>query len=110
MLLSYPVAVFPYRSNTRLVAQAGTFTLHGGKGKIEEMFEEKNQKDLISHPVSLEDLANKNPQKRWLIRYEIPPDAKKVIREQLQAIGIHRATLFPEIQSDGEIIKDLWCQ
>lgn len=108
--LTYPVAVFPHRSNSRLIAQVGTFTLHGGKGKIEEIFEEKNYKDRIERPMFLEELARQNSQKKWLLRYEIPAKSKKIIRAQLQSIGIHRATLFPEVQSDGEIIKDLWCQ
>lgn len=108
--LTYPIAVFPHRSNSRLIAQVGTFTLHGGKGKFEQMFEEKNHNDLIRRPVSLESLARKSSHKEWLLRYEVPFESKKTIRAQLQAIGLNRATLFPEIQSDGEIIKELWCQ
>jgi hypothetical protein len=103
--LTYPVAVFPRRSNSRLVAQAGMFTLHGGKGSVQM----QRRGDPMARPVPLEDLARQQPSK-WLLRYEIPSEAKETIREQLQAIGIHRATLFPEIQSDGAAMKELWCQ
>lgn len=102
--LTLPVAVFPRRSNARLVAQVGMFTIHGGKGRVETP-----RTDLIAPPTSMEDLAMEEPN-RWLLRYEISPDGKHVIREQLRALGIHRATLFPEIQSDGEILRALWCR
>lgn len=101
--LTYPVAVFPHRSNARLVAQAGMFTLHGGKGSV------GSNRDLISRPVPIEQLAARQPN-RWLLRYRIPADKKHVIRAQLHAIGVHKSTLFPEVQSDGEIMRDLWCQ
>lgn len=104
--LSYPVAVFPYRSNVRLVAQAGMFTLHGGKGRVEM---HGSTSGPLPSVVQIEQLVSKYSG-QWLLRYEIPPDAKLLIREQLLAIGVHRSTLFPEVQSDGEIMKDLWCR
>lgn len=104
--LAYPVAVFPRRSNSRLAAQAGMFTLHGGKGRFET---NRTGACITQRPVPLTELAEKNPNK-WLLRYVIPGAAKKTIREQLQAIGIYRATVYPEIQSDGKSIRELWCQ
>lgn len=104
--LSYPVAVFPYRSNARLVAQAGMFTLHGGKGPIETS---RNRNDPLPGVVQIEQLVSKYSG-QWLLRYEIPAKDKLRIRDQLLAIGVHRSSLFPEVQSDGEIMKDLWCR
>lgn len=106
--LAWPVAVFPRRSNVRLVAQAGMFTLHGGKGKVEPTG--LQQADLLSSPVSLEQLAHDEKSEPWLLRYRIPHACKGLIRDQLRAIGVHRSTLFPEAQSDGEIMRDLWCR
>lgn len=105
--LSYPIAVFPHRSNARLVAQAGMFTLHGGKGPVEGRG--CDAYDALPTIVPIEHFAARYPNE-WLLRYEIPLHAKALIRDQLQAIGVHRSTLFPEVQSDGEIMKDLWCR
>lgn len=106
--LSYPVAVFPPRSNVRLVAQSGMFTLHGGKGKVEA--KGLKDRDRLPPPFGIEQLALQERSDPWILRYRIPYDMKGPIREQLQAIGIHRSTLFPEVQSDGEIMRDLWCR
>jgi hypothetical protein len=109
--LTYPVAVFPQRSNARLIAQSGLFTIHGGKGDVHFNVDDDLSTLRIAPPTSIEELASKEGQEnQWLLRYEIPHESKKIIREQLEAIGVHRFTLFPEIQSDGEIMKALWYQ
>jgi hypothetical protein len=111
--LSYPVAVFPQRSNARLVAQAGMFTLHGGKGPDSRC----TGGTLMSAPLPMEELAKERQEDtsspnygNWLLRYDIPSGSKELIEEQLMAIGINRTTLYPEVQSDAETLKELWSQ
>jgi hypothetical protein len=108
--LTYPVAVFPQRSNARIIAQSGLFTIHGGKGMVNLNVEDASNTLKTARPTQIEELATseENKANQWLLRYEIPEAAKQTIRDQLEAIGVHRFSLFPEIQSDGEIMKDLW--
>lgn len=111
--LLYPVAVFPSRSNNRLAAQLGTFTLHGGKA-----YDPKLKKQFLPNrfgsPGSLVRLnalavASKSATaKPFLEAWVVPSGSKRKIREQLKRLGVHAAAIFPELDSQSEYMKREW--
>ncbi|HWA71122.1 MAG TPA: hypothetical protein VG937_02240 [Polyangiaceae bacterium] len=104
--LREPVAVRPNRFNRRLQAQAGTFTLHGGKiyGRTERAVPIPHG-DALPAPVHLQDLEQKPGARPFLRSFVI---AKTRIRKQLAMLGIHRGTLFPELDGQAAFLKARW--
>jgi FRG domain-containing protein len=103
--LRSPVAVFPFRSNTRMIAQSGMFTLHGGKVMKTKPSSKKTNLD----PISLEDInARQTSRRKFLASYRIPKRFRRKIQEQLHMIGIHEATLFPELHNQAAYVKAQW--
>jgi hypothetical protein len=95
--LRKPVAVFPFRTNPRLLTQQGTFTIHGGRvvnltGGATDGF----------LPLGM------GKDEAHLRVYKIPRDAKQDIREELAAGGIHEGSLFPELDHQAHYMRDLW--
>ena len=79
-----PIAVIVPRINPRIQAQLGVFTLmHRDPNPIEEV----GSSDHI-----------------W--RYIIPNSSKKEIMNELKILGINKFSLFPELSSIGEILKE----
>lgn len=81
--LMRPVYVKPKLNNKRIIAQSGAFLLYGAKrmsGKNKEI-----------ELVKIRSVA-------------IPHDAKADIRKELEMLGIHESTLFPEIDKTAEFI------
>ena len=72
-----PVALITARAFPRLVAQQGVFTV------------------IYRQPTTLEQIGDP----ALLSRVRIPADAKAHIRTDLNELGIHRLSLFPELQS-----------
>ncbi len=82
--LLQPVFVKPKMSNRRIIAQSGAFLIYGARR-------------LKSREVDA-DLR--------LIRSIVPADKKAEIRGQLERLGIHASSLFPEIdKAAGFIVK-----
>lgn len=79
-----PLAVMATRNNSRIQAQLGVFT--------------------ISHlsKIPLETIGNKN----HLLRFKIPASAKLQIRKQLRRLAVSKFTLFPELSSIGDIMRE----
>ena len=111
-----PIAVYPYRWNSRMVSQSSLFTIHGGKfySKEEERYLQEDRKSLedkIKKPISLDEI-NKNlkkKKKRPIIKkYLIPKKSKESIKETLLELGIHEGTLFPEMDHQAVYLKELW--
>ena len=96
-----PVAVFPYRTTSRLVAQAGAFTIHGGKIDHEDPLAGDS---CLTTPERLDHDGSR----LFLKKYQIPHGAKKTIREELNYSGIHIGTLFAELDKQAEYMKELW--
>jgi len=96
-----PIAVFPKRLNNRIIAQSGVFTMHGGK-----ILPYKGD-DMIPPPISIESLNSKCKEK-FLKKILIRKGNKNSIRESLFAIGIHEATIFPELSSQGNYYRELY--
>jgi FRG domain len=97
--LTRPIAVFPNRVNRRLVAQAGVFTIHGGKYSLVD--------GTFPRPQPLGELSDEQPEP-FLWSFEIPADCKVGIERDLMRLGIHRGTLFPDLDQQASHLKEIW--
>lgn len=102
--IAKPIAVFPYRSDPRLIVQQSVFTLHGGKG---------NPRGgpppgfPLPKPIHLEGLnAASDEHEKVLIKINI--ENKPVILDELQQVGVSSATLFPDLDHESDWLKKLW--
>jgi hypothetical protein len=85
------VAIFPKRHNPRIIAQRGTFTIHGVK----------------------ETPINRLPLKRsggedGCLRVDIDPSALTQLRNQLWGVGVTKTLIYPEPQSLADDLKRLY--
>lgn len=94
-----PVAVFPYRTNARLHMQQGVFTIHGGK-KYGDSPEISN----LQQPIGLDQFSVG----RFLKPFSVPKGSKNDIRKELEAAGIHKGSLFPELDQQSEYMREIW--
>lgn len=112
--LRKPVAVFPDRRNIRLIAQSGMFVLSGGD-YLPKKLKREHATCRTPEPFHLEDWRKKKD----FIHYAIIPsfckdesgkdiNIKQGIREELERIGIHGASIYPDLEKQGEYIKQLW--
>ena len=117
--LGCPVAVFPNRTNVRLNSQLGTFTVHGGKVYDAKIIDRDVIKTEMLLPprrslveLHLEALRRTDAETKadggFLDMYVVPSGAKRKIREQLKRIGIHGASLFPELEHQAAFIQNQW--
>jgi hypothetical protein len=90
--LSCVVAVRPPKLNSRLIAQHGAFTLHGGKFL-------DGTKVIDFRP--LEQCAPSNV----LAAIRVPANSKKRLQQEVRASGVYEATLFPEMEYRGKEIR-----
>ena len=85
---SRPVAIYPVRYNSRLVAQRGVFTVHGTEEiPIDAVF--KNSITVGSPRIA---------------RISIDPDACQRLLRDLTAVGVNQTAMFPE---PGSVASDL---
>lgn len=81
----FPIATIATRNNPRIQAQHGTFTIHhNAKTAIEEV-------GNGSHCIKL----------------KIPNASKESLRKELSILGVNRFSLFPEMDSIGNILKGM---
>ena len=86
--LSIPLPLIPNRNNQRIVAQLGTFTLHGSVRERQ--------------PAHLLDVSNRLPREQQFLRaFCIPSDAKSEVRGELIRVGVRSGALFPDL--DGQL-------
>jgi len=107
--LAKPVAVFPNRWNDRMVSQSSVFTVHGGK--IYHQDEAVKIEERLPLPITLETINDerKRDLKSPILKYYIIPEAKKEpIKKTLFELGIHEATLFPEMDHQALYLTELW--
>lgn len=78
-----PVATIATRNNTRIQAQLGVFTIH------------HNEK------MPVEDVGDSS----HVIKYNIPYESRRLIKQQLALLGFNRFQLFPELSSIGSTMK-----
>ena len=65
-------------------AQSSVFTIHGGDRALEEI--EENQ--------------------HFLMKFEIPPEAKVSFRRELSLLGIKRSYLFPDLENLARFLNE----
>ncbi|MBM7410150.1 FRG domain-containing protein [Methanococcus maripaludis] len=88
----------PIVTNDRLRVQQGCFSIHGS-----HVFLENNGlKSVQIRTMTDYDLENSE---EILATFIIPADKKKEIREELERLGIHDGTMFPELDKYGEYLK-----
>ncbi len=79
-----PIATIATRNSTRIQAQLGVFTIH----------------HLDNKPI--EDFCTNDE----VIKLKIPASHKAKLREELSLLEVNKFTLFPELSSIGEILKN----
>ncbi len=87
-----PIAIMPRRSENRIVAQQGTFTVHGTSSTpVEQLF------------------AQAKPELRErLVEIPILPAARDDLNSKLAGLGFGKSVLFPDLDSLVEDIKRAW--
>jgi hypothetical protein len=99
--LSRPVAVWPRNVHERMLRQQSVLVVHGGTFA--------NSDPDMPKPQSLEELNDSQSNAlRFLQKFQIPPKSKTAIRQDLRAIGIHIASLFPEMEYQSQQIRESW--
>jgi hypothetical protein len=108
-LLSTPIAFFASRRNERIVAQAGTFTIHGGKSESSpkhagHAIPEERRLPLPRGLVELNEGCSEA--ERFLWKFQVTNKAE--ILKQLHYMGIHQGTLFPDLAHQSTFLKTIW--
>lgn len=80
----FPIATIATRNNPRIQAQLGTFTIHHNE------------------PIPIEEVGDGSQCKKIIV----PHKDKEKVREELSLLGMNRLSLFPEIASISETLKD----
>jgi hypothetical protein len=108
--LRAPVAVYPNRSNRRIRAQSGCFTLHGGRfdSKPELFNAAKPFPEYVGLPITLHEIDRGLKDSRIIQWHRIPSAKKGVFRSTLAQIGITDATLFPELDYQSRYLVQRW--
>jgi hypothetical protein len=81
----FPVATIATRNNARIQAQMGTFTIHHNK------------------KIAIEEVGDKS----HVAKYSIPRNSREHLIKELKLLGLTRFSLFPELASVGEILKEM---
>lgn len=101
--LRMPAAVFPNRSNGRLLLQTGTFTISGGQARRDGV----NSAKRLPEAMHLDDITA-GSQGSFLLKCIVSANHRKKIRETLRRLGIHHGSLFPELENQARFIKEHW--
>lgn len=98
--LPTPIAVFPRYLDTRIKLQQSVFTIHGGK--VGAGLAERSDGGIPS-PIALSELTDAST---FLMSVRVV--RKSRIKAQLAALGIHRGSLFPELDQMKRYLEALW--
>lgn len=85
----HPIAILAPRHSARIIAQQGTFTLHGSR---------KTPLDDIAATEDPQNIVN-------LGCIELDRGSAASIWDELQLVGVSRPTVFPELDSIAEYVK-----
>jgi FRG domain len=83
----YPIAILPPHTNDRIIAQQGSFTIHGHE------------------KVSLDDLASRPESMIRLARVVIDRTNAAHLWRELEYLGVTQASLFPGLESLATVTK-----
>jgi hypothetical protein len=85
----FPVAIEAPHVDTRLHAQASRFVVFGTARDLAKMFEiRSNQLGLARLPISRRGV--------------------KQIEDELAVLGVHAASVFPDVSGLGQYVRDQW--
>ena len=87
-----PLAIYPKRSNARIVAQHGVFTVHG------------MDRTPINH-LPLSDHTTKTPRIAKII---VKQSAKPRLHDELLSLGISKVAIYPEPQSLADDLRKVF--
>ncbi|MBN2261096.1 MAG: FRG domain-containing protein [Clostridiales bacterium] len=109
---SLPIGVFPNRINDRMSMQLSVVTLFGGKSYDPKIKTNFDSNECFLEFKSLtefnEEVSKINKKSKFLSCFVVDKTAKRLLREQLKRIGIHDASLFPELEYQAKFIKKHW--
>lgn len=80
-----PIAVIGNRNTARMQAQLGAFTI------------------IHRDPKAIEEVGDG----QQVLKYKVPAKVKKELRKDLKLLGIGKFQLFPELQSLGEMLREV---
>jgi hypothetical protein len=83
-----PLAILPNRAEPRIVAQQGMFTVHG-------VSRDPIDKVMLSSPEGSEKIC----------RIDLKGIDRDTIAQKIRTLGIHKASLFPELASIAQKLK-----
>jgi hypothetical protein len=97
--LALPIAAWPRAIHDRMIRQQSVFAVFGGSYAAQD-------RDIPT-PKALEEFNESLPIGwKFLKKYEIPANRKEPIRRDLRSVGIHVASLFPEMEYQAAFIRD----
>lgn len=100
--LSLPLAVFPARYAIRHRAQAGMFTISGGKILPAAWNATRGN---MPEPIHLQRVQGAE---RFLRKYRIPHDKKNDIREELLFLGVNESVVYPDPDHYASYVEKFW--
>ena len=89
-IVKLPIAVQTTYLDLRMYSQRSCFTIHG------------------VDKIDFETLANNYPngETKYLFKYVISPQSTDIILNELKALGINKATLFPDMEGIASELTD----
>jgi hypothetical protein len=87
-----------------MVLQQSVFTIHGGKAYPSQ----KSGSQLLPEPVQLHEVGQGICPTEFLREVEVPAGSKDQIIKQLEYMGIHEGSLFPELDHQAAYIRTKW--
>ena len=78
------LAVMPPETNLQMMLQGSRFTIHGPN----------------------DSLADRPTNDTYLSKWAVPAESKARVRDQLQALGVQRSSLFPDLRSLAEDVRN----
>lgn len=88
-----------------MIAQHSLLTVHGG---MMEQDPKRGGGTPVGPPIHLEDVNEECGETPILWSYRIPAKEKSGIKKQLERLGIHEGTLYPEIEQQAAYSKRVW--
>ena len=86
---TYPIAILPPRSNPRIAAQHGVFTIHG------------------SATVAIEEIASSNLRVK-LGAIAIEHARAERVSEELQMLGVNQMVIYADLDHVAEHVKNIY--
>jgi hypothetical protein len=87
----YPLAVYPKRHNPRIIAQRGTFTVHGVRATPINKLPVRSRRGVSG-----------------VVQLRLDPKARSRLFDELWGVGINKTAIYPEPQSLAEDLRRMY--